>query len=151
MSGIMPQLWQKGGEDVSTFVTTWPGMLIHSKWRTGYLEWTQHGPCRAHENILAWSPFTVVFCYESMFFMHAFSLALLAESIIVTWCAYVISQSNHVTSSKRADTLICHTTMRRNLINFLYNSGHVTLWCVEVGPVVNAQCLGEYKTRTLPS
>ncbi len=37
------------------------------------------------------------------------------------------SHSNHVTSSKQADTLICHTTMRRNPINFLYNPGHVTL------------------------
>ncbi len=27
--------------------------------------------------------------------------------------------------------------MRRNPINFLYNSGHVTLWCVEVGQVAN--------------
>ncbi len=38
--------------------------------------------------------------------------------------------SNHVTSSKGVDTLICHTTMRRNSINFLYNPGHVTLWCL---------------------
>ncbi len=29
--------------------------------------------------------------------------------------------------------------MRRNLINFLYNPGHVTLWSVEVGPVANAR------------
>ncbi len=35
--------------------------------------------------------------------------------------------TNHVTFSKRVDTLICHTTMRRNSINFLYNPGHVTL------------------------
>ncbi len=35
--------------------------------------------------------------------------------------------SNQVTSSKLVDTLICHTTMRRNPINFIYNSGHVTL------------------------
>ncbi len=38
-----------------------------------------------------------------------------------------VSHSNHVTSSKRADTLICHTTMCRNPIKFLYNSGHVIL------------------------
>ncbi len=43
-----------------------------------------------------------------------------------------------MTSSKWVDTLICHTTMRRNPINFLYNTGHVTLWCVEVGHVTNA-------------
>ncbi len=47
--------------------------------------------------------------------------------------------SNHMTSSKRADILICHTTMRRNPINFLYNPGYVTLWDVEVGPVANAR------------
>ncbi len=35
--------------------------------------------------------------------------------------------SNHVTSSKQADTLVCHTTMRRHSINFLYNLGHMTL------------------------
>ncbi len=44
-----------------------------------------------------------------------------------------------MTSSKQADTLICHTTMCRNPINFLYNSGHVTLWCVEVCRVVNSR------------
>ncbi len=47
-----------------------------------------------------------------------------------------MAHSNHMTSSKRADTLICHTTMHMNPINFLYNLGHVTLWCVEEGPVV---------------
>ncbi len=36
-------------------------------------------------------------------------------------------------------TLICHTTMRRNAINFLYNPGHVTRWCLEVVPEVNAR------------
>ncbi len=50
-----------------------------------------------------------------------------------------LHDTNHVTSSKRADTLICHTTMHRNPINFLYHLGHVTLWCVEVGPVANAR------------
>ncbi len=44
-----------------------------------------------------------------------------------------------MTSCKRADTLICHTTMSRNLINFLYNQCHVTLWCVDVGLVANAR------------
>ncbi len=29
--------------------------------------------------------------------------------------------------------------MSNNPINFLYNLGHVTLWCVEVGPVANAR------------
>ncbi len=29
--------------------------------------------------------------------------------------------------------------MSRNPINFLYNSGHVTLSCVEVGPVAYAR------------
>ncbi len=47
------------------------------------------------------------------------------------------SHSNHVTSSKQADTIICHTTMCRNPINFLYNQGHMILWCVEVGLVAN--------------
>ncbi len=54
MSGIKPQLQHKGGEDVSWFVIKWPGKLTHSKWRTGCLGWTQHGPPppppRAHEN-----------------------------------------------------------------------------------------------------
>ncbi len=38
-----------------------------------------------------------------------------------------------------ANTLICHTTMCRNPINFLYNLGQVTLSCVEVGLVANAR------------
>ncbi len=29
--------------------------------------------------------------------------------------------------------------MRRDPINFLYNTGHTTLWCMEVGPVANAR------------
>ncbi len=37
-----------------------------------------------------------------------------------------------------ADTLICHTTMHRNAINFLCIPGHVILWCVEVVPMANA-------------
>ncbi len=41
--------------------------------------------------------------------------------------AHIEAHSNHLTTSKRVDTLICHTTMRRNPINFLYNLGHVTL------------------------
>ncbi len=49
------------------------------------------------------------------------------------------SHSNHVTSSKHADTLICHTTMCKNPIHFLYNSGHVTFWHVEEGLVANAR------------
>ncbi len=44
-----------------------------------------------------------------------------------------------MTSSKGVDTLICHTTISSNPINFLYNSGHVTLWCVEEGPVANGR------------
>ncbi len=51
-----------------------------------------------------------------------------------------------MTSSKQVDTLICHTTMCKNLINFLYNPGHVTLWCVEVGPMANAR--GGFNART---
>ncbi len=46
---------------------------------------------------------------------------------------------NHVTCSKWADILICHTTMQRNPITIPYNLGHVTLWCVEVGLVANAK------------
>ncbi len=49
------------------------------------------------------------------------------------------AHSNHMTSSKWADTLICHTTMRRNAINFLHNPGHMTLWCLEVVLVVYAR------------
>ncbi len=42
------------------------------------------------------------------------------------------AHSNHVTSSKRADTLVCHTTMRRYSINFLYNLGQndLPVWCL---------------------
>ncbi len=50
-----------------------------------------------------------------------------------------LTHYNHVTSSKQVDTLMCHTSMHRNPINFLYNPGHVTLWCVEVGLVANAR------------
>ncbi len=49
--------------------------------------------------------------------------------------------SNHMTSRKRVDTLICHTTIGRNSINFLYNPGHVTLCCLEVVPVVYARVI----------
>ncbi len=49
------------------------------------------------------------------------------------------THSNHVTSSKRADTLICFATICRNYINFLYNQGHVSLWCLEVVPVANVR------------
>ncbi len=35
-------------------------------------------------------------------------------------------------------TLICLTTMRRNVINFLHNTGYVTLWCLKVVLVVYA-------------
>ncbi len=47
--------------------------------------------------------------------------------------------SGHVTSNNGVDTLICHTTLCRNYINFLYNPSHVTLGCVEVGPMVYAR------------
>ncbi len=49
------------------------------------------------------------------------------------------SHSNYVTSSKWVDTLICHTTMHRNSINFPYNPGHMTFWCLEVVLVVYAK------------
>ncbi len=47
--------------------------------------------------------------------------------------------SNNVTSSKWADTLICHTRMHRNAINFLNNPVHVTLRYVKVDPVANTR------------
>ncbi len=50
----------------------------------------------------------------------------------------LLTHSNHVTSSKQVDTLICHTTICRNAINVLYIPGHVTLWCLEVVPMVYA-------------
>ncbi len=43
-----------------------------------------------------------------------------------------------MTSSKREDTLICHITMHRNAINFLYIPGHVTIWCLEVVHMADA-------------
>ncbi len=49
------------------------------------------------------------------------------------------NSTNHVTSSKQVHIHICHTTMCRNFINFLYNPGHVTLWCLEVVLVVYAR------------
>ncbi len=49
--------------------------------------------------------------------------------------------SNHMTSSKQVDTLICHTTMHRNYINFLYNPGQVAL-CFEVVLMVYARVKG---------
>ncbi len=42
-----------------------------------------------------------------------------------------LPHSNHMTSSKRVNTLIGHTTLLRNYINILYNPGHVTLSCLE--------------------
>ncbi len=50
----------------------------------------------------------------------------------------ILTHFNHVTSSKRVDTLICHTTICRDSINFLYNPDHMTLWCLEVVPVFYA-------------
>ncbi len=48
--------------------------------------------------------------------------------------------SNHLTSSKQVESLICrHTTMRGNAINFLYKPDHVTLWCLGVVSVVYAR------------
>ncbi len=41
--------------------------------------------------------------------------------------------------SKRENTLICHTTMHRNTIDFGYNSSYVALWCLEAVPVVYAR------------
>ncbi len=51
-----------------------------------------------------------------------------ANGVLSEYVSMVNStHSNHVTSSQRVDTLICHTTMCRHSINFLYNSGHMTL------------------------
>ncbi len=61
-------------------------------------------------------------------------------SVYITM-SYVISHSNHVTSSKQVDTLIFHTTMCRNFINFLYFPGHVTLWSLKVVQVVYARVM----------
>ncbi len=33
----------------------------------------------------------------------------------------------------------CTMTMSRNAINVLYNPDHITLWCLEIGPVVYAR------------
>ncbi len=74
-----------------------------------------------------------VFCFSQ----NRYTLLVVEERL--TRSDRPLTHSNHVTSGKRADTLICHTTMCRNSINFLYNSGQVTLWCVEVGPVANAR------------
>ncbi len=37
-------------------------------------------------------------------------------------CTGYLTLSNYVTSSKRVDTLICHTTMCRNAINEIINN-----------------------------
>ncbi len=58
--------------------------------------------------------------------------------LLLRW-GELFAQSDHMTFSKGADTLICHTTMHRNSINFLYNPGHIALWCLEVVPVANAR------------
>ncbi len=49
------------------------------------------------------------------------------------------THSNHVISNMCMDNLICNTTMCRNAINFLYNPGHTTLWCLKVVPVFYAR------------
>ncbi len=41
----------------------------------------------------------------------------------------IIPHSNHITYSDLAAILICHITMCRDSMNFLYISGHVVLWC----------------------
>ncbi len=55
-----------------------------------------------------------------------------------------ISHSKHVISGKQVETLIWHTTMCRNSINFLYNPGHVTLWYLEVVSVIYARVIQWY-------
>ncbi len=62
--------------------------------------------------------------------------------ICTGWWIYhytFVTLSNHVTSSKQVDTIICHTTMHWNTNNVLYNRGHVILYCVEVSQVANAR------------
>ncbi len=59
--------------------------------------------------------------------------------VLNSWWYVEGAHSNQVTSSTRPDTLICHTTMHGNSINFLYNPHHVTLWCLKVVPVANAK------------
>ncbi len=70
------------------------------------------------------------------------------------WIFCSISVMNIVCSQNRADwlwhtlitwhlatkqTLVCHTTMHRNFINFPCNPGHVTPLCLEVVLVANAR------------
>ncbi len=62
-------------------------------------------------------------------------------SCLTVW-AYCYSSSHALITwplASEQTLFICHTTICRNPINFLYNSGHMTLWCVEVGPVANAR------------
>ncbi len=49
-------------------------------------------------------------------------------------------------SSEGVDILICHTTVCRNAINFQYNHGHVTLWCLEVVPLVYVRMINKLWT-----
>ncbi len=45
----------------------------------------------------------------------------------VAYVSVCLLARGHVIRVWQADTLICHTTMRRNAINLLYIPGHVTL------------------------
>ncbi len=94
MSGIKPQLRHKGGEDV-LFVTTWPGMSTYSKWRTGCLGWTQHGPRRAHEYSLHLLMCDVLSCNFPNIIKISLLLTwmLLLLVMTVNWMTFNIFQS----------------------------------------------------------
>ncbi len=81
-------------------------------------------------------------------------------SLSVAVCSHY-THSKHMTSSKERtllyatpqcshiphhNALICHTTMRRNAINFLYNASHVTLECLNVVPVFYARVVTTFSS-----
>ncbi len=60
-----------------------------------------------------------------------------ALEVPLTWHTLILDTLITWPLTSEWTSLICHTTMRRHSINFLYNPGHVILRCLEVVTVAN--------------
>ncbi len=59
--------------------------------------------------------------------LRCFIVGLLVLVFSLYNIAAGLSHSNHMTSSKAVDILICHSTMCRDPLHFSYNPGHVII------------------------
>ncbi len=86
---------------------------------------------------------------QNVIIEFAFINSMFYKTITYIWPYQLLAHTNHVTSSKPADTLICHATMCRNAINILYIPGHMTLWQMEVIPVVYTSDVVSWKNANM--